>query len=198
MMGSRRSRREVATFWPQHTKRNQDELKREAGQAVSSAIASGKLTRQPCVKCSTTRGVEAHHEDYSKPLDVVWLCRHHHRLRHAEMRAVAAVAERERRATVRATTNRRRYVKHLNSVPAVPVLIKAVTMAIADAMDCEGIREAELASRLGSSRQSLNAAFAGGFRTLKSVAAVADALGYDARLVLTKRLLDESSKDPAA
>lgn len=35
----------------------------------------------PCSVCGATRG-EAHHDDYSKPLDVVWLCRTHHWARH--------------------------------------------------------------------------------------------------------------------
>lgn len=28
-----------------------------------------------CSLCGETEGVEAHHPDYSKPLDVVWMCR---------------------------------------------------------------------------------------------------------------------------
>jgi hypothetical protein len=30
--------------------------------------------------------VDAHHDDYARPLDVTWLCRRHHQQRHAEMR----------------------------------------------------------------------------------------------------------------
>jgi hypothetical protein len=187
MTSSRRSRRDVASLWPHHTKRNLDEQKREAGQAVTRAIASGELKRGPCAKCGTNIRVEGHHEDYAKPLDVIWLCRYHHRLRHVEMRAVATALRREQKTAQRATVVRRRYVAHLNSSASVPVLIKSATTAIADAMDFEGINEAELANLLGSSRQSLNAGFAGGFRTLKSIAAIADAMGYEARVVLTKR-----------
>ena len=60
-------------------------LKRKAHQAVGYAIASKKMIRQPCEKCGTNENVVAHHEDYTKPLDVVWLCKKHHRERHLEI-----------------------------------------------------------------------------------------------------------------
>lgn len=50
---------------------------RRAGHEVEWAIATGRLVRQPCEKCGATK-VDAHHDDYSKPLDVRWLCRKHH------------------------------------------------------------------------------------------------------------------------
>lgn len=49
---------------------------------VNRAIATGRLTRQPCSVCGAER-VDAHHDDYSKPLDVRWLCREHHLEHHA-------------------------------------------------------------------------------------------------------------------
>jgi hypothetical protein len=40
----------------------------------------GKLVEQPCEVCGAK--AEMHHPDYSKPLEVRWLCtRHHHYLR---------------------------------------------------------------------------------------------------------------------
>ena len=48
-----------------------------AHDAVETAIANGSLVRQPCEVCGVER-VDAHHDDYSKPLDVRWLCRGHH------------------------------------------------------------------------------------------------------------------------
>lgn len=40
---------------------------------VRDALKYGKLTRQPCETCGEPQA-EAHHDDYSKPLDVRWLC----------------------------------------------------------------------------------------------------------------------------
>ena len=36
----------------------------------------GKLIPEPCEVCG--REAEKHHDDYSKPLEVRWLCREHH------------------------------------------------------------------------------------------------------------------------
>lgn len=42
------------------------------------AIKTGKLIKQPCEVCGEIN-VHAHHDDYSKPFEVRWLCRKHHR-----------------------------------------------------------------------------------------------------------------------
>lgn len=47
----------------------------------------GDLTPQPCQRCGDAVGVHAHHDDYSQPLAVMWLCPKHHRERHRELRA---------------------------------------------------------------------------------------------------------------
>lgn len=52
-----------------------------ARQAARNAIYAGKLIRQPCEVCSVSE-THAHHDDYSKPLDVRWLCRKHHAEHH--------------------------------------------------------------------------------------------------------------------
>lgn len=51
-----------------------------ARQAVLIALRSGRLVRQSC-KCGKTI-TEAHHPDYSKPLEVEWLCGRCHRIEH--------------------------------------------------------------------------------------------------------------------
>ena len=63
----------------------ENKIKKKAHQMVAYAIQKGDLVRQPCERCGTDKAVIAHHEDYTKPLDVVWLCAHHHRERHLEI-----------------------------------------------------------------------------------------------------------------
>jgi hypothetical protein len=59
--------------------------KHKAHGIVQRAIRSGKLVVQPCQRCGYGIGIQAHHEDYSKPLDVVWLCPPCHGARHREI-----------------------------------------------------------------------------------------------------------------
>lgn len=42
------------------------------------AIRAGVLVQQPCRDCGELE-VQVHHEDYSKPLEVIWLCDPCHR-----------------------------------------------------------------------------------------------------------------------
>lgn len=51
--------------------------RRHAHVKVGNAIKRGELIKQPCEVCGDTN-VHAHHDDYSKPLDVRWLCVNHH------------------------------------------------------------------------------------------------------------------------
>jgi hypothetical protein len=51
-----------------------DPEKFNARQAVHRAVKSGRLVRGPCEECGATENVQGHHDDYSKPLDVRWLC----------------------------------------------------------------------------------------------------------------------------
>lgn len=54
--------------------------RKNAQAKVFRALLSGKLAKQPCFICGEKS--EAHHPDYSRPLDVVWLCASHHREAH--------------------------------------------------------------------------------------------------------------------
>ena len=64
--------------------REEDKRRSRAHSAVSYAIRSGLLVRLPCIRCGEEKSL-AHHEDYDKPLDVMWLCQPCHKQRHKEL-----------------------------------------------------------------------------------------------------------------
>jgi hypothetical protein len=76
---NRRARRRHEAKYPE---------KAAARDAVQRAVRAGRLLRQPCEVCGAKHGVtradgtkekvEAHHDDYTKPLEVRWLCVKHH------------------------------------------------------------------------------------------------------------------------
>lgn len=49
-----------------------------ATRKSGNAMRDGRLVRKPCEVCGSTHGVQGHHRNYAKPLDVVWLCRECH------------------------------------------------------------------------------------------------------------------------
>lgn len=51
--------------------------KYKARQKVSNSIRNGSIKKGKCEMCGDPN-TEAHHTDYSKPLEVMWLCRKHH------------------------------------------------------------------------------------------------------------------------
>jgi len=51
--------------------------KRLAHQKVFVEIRAGRMTKG---RCFCGKKGEAHHEDYSKPLEVKWYCKPHHRI----------------------------------------------------------------------------------------------------------------------
>jgi len=64
--------------------------RKKAQTKVYQALKSGKLIKQPCFMCG--ENAEAHHPDYSRPLDVVWLCNVcHDELHVLERKAYAVV-----------------------------------------------------------------------------------------------------------
>lgn len=56
--------------------REQNKLRRAAHVILGNALKYKTITRQPCWVCGEK--AEAHHPDYGRPLDVVWLCKKHH------------------------------------------------------------------------------------------------------------------------
>jgi len=59
-------------------------LKRHAHNLVAYAVHRGTLLQQSCEVCGEV-AAQAHHDDYSKPLDVRWLCCKCHAAVHVEL-----------------------------------------------------------------------------------------------------------------
>lgn len=91
-MAERRPRytgKRATAYWQAWAERYPE--KAEAHRLVSNAVQAGRLTRQVCETCGRLPS-EAHHDDYSKPLDVRWLCRTHHLEHHAREREMQRMA----------------------------------------------------------------------------------------------------------
>jgi len=61
--------------------RERNPEKHAAHLALTRALRRGAIVRQSCERCGVDR-VEGHHDDYSKPLEVRWLCKRHHLAAH--------------------------------------------------------------------------------------------------------------------
>ena len=84
------SRNKIARIrWAERNKE-----KRQANIAVSNAVRDGRLKRplicQVC--CKTKCKIQAHHDNYSKPLNVRWLCIKCHSAHHKDSRSAVRTA----------------------------------------------------------------------------------------------------------
>jgi hypothetical protein len=62
---------------PIHSKLKESaRVKANARAYLNTYLKRGLIVKNPCY-CGETNS-QAHHSDYSKPLEVVWLCRKHH------------------------------------------------------------------------------------------------------------------------
>lgn len=75
------------TAW-ERTKRSLEKnpIRASAMKIYKYALRQGKLESGPCAVCGCTKNIDGHHTDYTKPLDVVWLCKTHHREEHKRLR----------------------------------------------------------------------------------------------------------------
>ncbi|NDC96288.1 hypothetical protein EBZ38_09895 [bacterium] len=69
----------LAHYFADWRKRNRQKV--NAHGRVNKAIKAGKLMKMPCEKCGSLN-VHGHHDDYTKPLEVRWLCPKHHGEQH--------------------------------------------------------------------------------------------------------------------
>jgi len=78
-LATEEGRESMRKSYKKWTANNKEKIKTH--WVVQSALRSKKIKRQSCELCREIKS-EAHHEDYSKPLDITWLCRDHHKERH--------------------------------------------------------------------------------------------------------------------
>lgn len=64
-----------------HTLNDEQRKKANARSYAKVYYKRGKIIKTPCIDCGSLE-TEKHHEDYDKPIDVIWLCRNCHSLRH--------------------------------------------------------------------------------------------------------------------
>lgn len=71
----------------QYRRDNPDKYR--AHYLTSNAVRDGKLVKKPCAFCKSGTRLHGHHHDYSKPLDVTWLCIFCHNTFHSLMEKTA-------------------------------------------------------------------------------------------------------------
>lgn len=63
-----------------HRLKGEARMKMNARSYLHVYVKRGKVDRLTCEKCGAV--AQAHHDDYSKPLQVRWLCKAHHHEHH--------------------------------------------------------------------------------------------------------------------
>ena len=76
-----RGNRQDSSYMDEYKRRYPKKYK--AHNMVSNHLKRGNISRKPCEVCGSHKSV-AHHDDYSLPLDVRWLCQAHHMQWHAK------------------------------------------------------------------------------------------------------------------
>ncbi len=62
-----------------------------ANGLINMRVRRGSIKRpEACTKCGKPGKVDGHHDDYSKPGEVQWLCRSCHMKRHVELQKMQA------------------------------------------------------------------------------------------------------------
>lgn len=90
-----------------------EDIKEKARIKLRYAITRGKIKPQPCEVCGKLpilkngqRGIHGHHDDYSKPLKVRWLCGKHHAEWHKHNTPKCTVSHKVRRKSKQESTPR--------------------------------------------------------------------------------------------
>ena len=89
--------------------------KKDARQLLNVAKRKGVIIQKSCESCGDIKS-EGHHTDYGQPLEVIWLCRKHHREWHKKNGCPIGVSY-----FVRLTENQDKEVKAISKKEGVSV-----------------------------------------------------------------------------
>lgn len=83
-----KARQEYAARTPQRPRPEKDPIKRAARVVLGNAVRDGKIAKpKNCDVCGKPGRIHGHHDDYGKPLEVIWCCPPCHGLIHGYLRA---------------------------------------------------------------------------------------------------------------
>lgn len=82
-----REKYKVSNRVAQYKYKENNVFKMMSRRTLTVALETRKIKREPCVCCGDEK-THGHHTDYSKPLDVVWLCRKHHVEEHNRLKSL--------------------------------------------------------------------------------------------------------------
>ncbi len=73
-----RRKDKIRVNWLNYKKTKKGEMEKDrARKTLNNAISDGRAVRGSCVVCGKPNA-HGHHTDYSKPMEVIWLCIQHH------------------------------------------------------------------------------------------------------------------------
>ena len=73
-----REKKQIIVKVPELLTENEKMIRQAARDYLNRLIRQNVVKRLNCEVCGSNKNVEAHHDDYTRPLDVLWLCRVHH------------------------------------------------------------------------------------------------------------------------
>jgi hypothetical protein len=70
--------------WRKSNPLSEEQKRKDIARSYANTyLQRGKLEKQPCIHCGAIDS-QMHHPDYSRPLEVVWLCKDCHQKHHKD------------------------------------------------------------------------------------------------------------------